>query len=221
MGRRSQHTPEELRELILSATFRIVEANGFHALSAREIAREIGYAPGTLYNMFQNLDEILMRVEARVLADLERKLSEAMQARKDIDALRCFASQYVQFAYRSPRLWELIQRHHPEDCKAAPDWYLEQLYAPIARLGPVIGRVHELADPDDAVRAARLVWSAVHGMVSVATTSKFGALPEATTLAMVEGLITQLLLDSSAAKVIRKEHPRYKNGDARRDRHSD
>ena len=69
MGRRSQHTPEELRELILTATRRIVEERGFRALSAREIAREIGYAPGTLYNMYENLDEILLRVEARVLKD--------------------------------------------------------------------------------------------------------------------------------------------------------
>jgi hypothetical protein len=51
MGRRSVHSPEELRQLILDASQTIVERNGITGLSAREIARMIGYSPGTLYNI--------------------------------------------------------------------------------------------------------------------------------------------------------------------------
>ncbi len=45
MGRRSIHTPEELRELIIDATTAIVEQQGLEGLSAREIAKRIGYSP--------------------------------------------------------------------------------------------------------------------------------------------------------------------------------
>ncbi len=55
MGRRAVHSPEELRQLILDASRTIVETNGISGLSAREIARVIGYSPGTLYNIFETL----------------------------------------------------------------------------------------------------------------------------------------------------------------------
>ena len=67
MGRRSIHTPDELRELIIEATTEIVEQVGLEGLSAREIAKRVGYSPGTLYNVFGSYDELLLRVNARTL----------------------------------------------------------------------------------------------------------------------------------------------------------
>jgi len=52
MGRRSTHTPQQLRELILDAAQDIIQVQGLAGLSAREIARRIEYSPGTIYNMF-------------------------------------------------------------------------------------------------------------------------------------------------------------------------
>ena len=74
MGRRSTHTPQQLRELILDAAQDIIEVNGLAGLSAREIARRIGYSPGTIYNMFDNLDDVVLNVEARVLDALDKSL---------------------------------------------------------------------------------------------------------------------------------------------------
>ena len=58
MGRRSSHTAEELRELILDASTALISEGGLASLSAREVARRIGYSPGTLYNVFENLDDV-------------------------------------------------------------------------------------------------------------------------------------------------------------------
>ena len=60
MGRRSQHSPEVLREMILDAAEAIVAEGGLTLLSAREIAKRIEYSPGTLYNIFQNLDDVVV-----------------------------------------------------------------------------------------------------------------------------------------------------------------
>lgn len=192
MGRRSQHTPEELRELILDATRRVVEVQGFHALSAREIAREIKYAPGTLYNMFSNLDEILLRVEARVLEELDEGLAKAIGNKRDAEAVRRFAAAYVDFAFEHPRLWSLVQQHSLLDSKPAPSWFLERLYAPLSRLELVIGAMLEDADADEVSRSARMIWTAIYGALKVATTDKYGPLPATTTLNMVDTLVVQL-----------------------------
>ena len=76
MGRRSTHTPEQLRQLILDAAQSIIETNGLAGLSAREIARRIGYSPGTIYNVFQNLDDVVLHIEARVLDALDERLTD-------------------------------------------------------------------------------------------------------------------------------------------------
>jgi AcrR family transcriptional regulator len=193
MGRRSQHTPDELKELILGAARGIIDQSGFDGLSAREIARAIGYAPGTLYNMYRNLDEIVLRVETRVLNELDGRVADAMNGQSDHQALRNFGRAHVEFAYQTPTLWQLIQRHHPQQMKEAPDWYLERLYAPVTRIEPVLGKVTGTTDIDEQARNARILWSAVHGVVNVATTRKFGTLPMATTLTMVDSITDRLL----------------------------
>ena len=76
MGRRSIHTPDELRELIIAATTEIVEQDGLEGLSAREIAKRVGYSPGTLYNVFENLDDLLFIIEARLLDELAGRLAD-------------------------------------------------------------------------------------------------------------------------------------------------
>lgn len=191
MGRRSQHTPDQLRGLILDAARRIVETKGFHEASAREIAREIGYAPGTLYNMFKNLDDIMLHVECGVLEALDGQLANATAGRKGLDAVRRFASCYVEFAYANPLLWQLVRERHPVSRDASPDWYLDRLYAPKSRLEGLIARASTPLDAEEISRAAHLVWATVHGLLSVVMTPKLGTMSLAKAQAMAEAIASQ------------------------------
>jgi len=60
MGRRSDHTPEQLQDLVLSAARGILADEGLRGLSARRLAARIGYSVGTLYNVYENVDEIVL-----------------------------------------------------------------------------------------------------------------------------------------------------------------
>ena len=65
MGRRSDHSREEIRQMALQAAESIVTEGGYKALSARKVASEIGYTVGTLYLVFENLDELVLYVNGR------------------------------------------------------------------------------------------------------------------------------------------------------------
>ena len=98
MGRRSSHTPQQIRALILDAAQEIIEAQGLAGLSAREIARRIGYSPGTIYNLFANLDDVVLNVEARVLDALDRRLCDVQgegDSADDGDRLARLARAYL------------------------------------------------------------------------------------------------------------------------------
>src|SRR5665647_1484358 len=97
MGRRSIHTPDELRELIIQATTKIVEQHGLEGLSAREIAKRVGYSPGTLYNVFENLDDLLLTIEARLLDTLADQLAESDPTGTPEERLRRLMGTYCSF----------------------------------------------------------------------------------------------------------------------------
>ena len=85
MVRRSIHSPEQLRELVIQSAREIIVKEGLSRLSAREIARKIGYSPGTLYNLFDNLNELLLQVQARTLDALDQRLSELQKYSPEAD----------------------------------------------------------------------------------------------------------------------------------------
>ncbi len=95
MGRRSIHTAEELRELILNAATELIEQGGLASLSAREIARAIGYSPGTLYNVFENLDDLVLTIEARLLDKLLLRLKESVANAEPMERVARLARAYL------------------------------------------------------------------------------------------------------------------------------
>ena len=54
MGRRNEHSRDEIKEMAIEAGKKIIVEEGFSNLGARKIARAIGYTVGTLYNVFDN-----------------------------------------------------------------------------------------------------------------------------------------------------------------------
>ena len=108
MGRRSTHTSAELRQLILAAARDIIETQGLGALSAREIARRIGYSAGTLYNIFDNLDDVRQTLQSEMLQDLVARIGNVA---KNGDA-KTYVSQilktYVNFAFANRELWNAL-----------------------------------------------------------------------------------------------------------------
>ncbi len=76
MARRKDHTREELHGMALAEAWRIAEAEGLRGLTARRVAREIGYTVGTLYNVFTDLDDLVVQLIGRIFDALYEELKE-------------------------------------------------------------------------------------------------------------------------------------------------
>lgn len=172
MGRRSSHTPDELRELIIGAATELIEQGGLKALSAREIARKIEYSPGTLYNVFADIDDLVLTIEYRLLEQLSLRLAEVPHTDDTTQHLCDLAAAYFEFTQERPRLWNLLFEHYmPTGWKVPPLFQarMETLLSVVERaLQPVMAT----ADPARAHCAARVLWASVHGIASLATADK-------------------------------------------------
>jgi AcrR family transcriptional regulator len=194
MGRRSSHTPEQLRELILEAAYAIIETHGLAGLSAREIARRIGYSPGTIYNMFSNLDDVVLRIEARILEALDQRLTtELAEPGSDREKVQRLAQAYLAFTHEKPRLWNLLFEHHLPAGTELPDWYQQKLEGLLARveqgLAPLMPQVNEA----ERKRAARVLWAGVHGITSLSTTDKLSIVTTEAAGSLVDDLVSTYL----------------------------
>ncbi len=194
MGRRSSHTPQQLRELILEAAYAIIETHGLAGLSAREIARRIGYSPGTIYNMFSNLDDVVLHIEARVLDALDERLLAVMsEAGPPEEKVQALAKAYLGFTHEKPRLWNLLFEHHLPAGAELPDWYQLKLEGLLSRveqgLAPLMPQLQEA----ERKRAARVLWAGVHGITSLSTTDKLSIVTTEAAGSLVVDLVTTYL----------------------------
>src|SRR5690242_11941470 len=71
---------EGLREALLAALERTVVAQGWQALRARDLAREVGCAVGAIYNVFPDLDALVFAAKGRTLDLLDRELADTVAA---------------------------------------------------------------------------------------------------------------------------------------------
>jgi AcrR family transcriptional regulator len=193
MGRRSIHTPDELRELIIQETTHLVERDGLEGLSAREIAKRVGYSPGTLYNVFENLDDLLLTIEARLLDRLSQHLAETDASGPPKERLRRLIAAYYGFTQEQPKLWNLLTEHRMPAGRIVPDWYqekIEKLLQPIEEaLTPIVG----CAPAGGSKRAARTLWAGVHGITSLSTTNKLAHTTARADRSMLDEFLTTYL----------------------------
>jgi AcrR family transcriptional regulator len=200
MGRRSIHTPEQLRQLILDAAAAIIEAHGLAGLSAREIARRIGYSPGTIYNMFENLDDVVLNVEGRVLDALDERLAAELAKGGDQKALVLqLAQTYLAFTHERPKLWNLLFEHYMPGGMDTPPWYQEKLERLMSRVEAAVAPLY----PPDAVlarqRAARVLWAGVHGITSLSTANKLSNVTSDAAALLIADLVNNYLAGVAAS----------------------
>ena len=208
MGRRSTHTPQQLRELILDAAQDIIQVQGLAGLSAREIARRIEYSPGTIYNMFENLDDVVLHVEARVLEALDKRISTVLHVGEAAGRVGRLAQAYLAFTHENPRLWNLLFEHHMPAGADLPAWYQQKLEGLMARVEEALAPLFPPGREADRQRAARVLWAGVHGITSLSTADKLSVITSESASRLIDDLVSGYLAGlgdaagSSAAKAL-------------------
>jgi AcrR family transcriptional regulator len=161
----------ELRQRLLNAAERKLASDGFRALKARDLAAEAGCALGQIYNIYPDLDALIIAVNARTLDDLDERLLAAegpvgLPAAEDARAvLVAQAEAYLDFARHNGNRWRAVFEHRLPRARAVPGWYREQqarLFSHVDR--PLRALLPDLA-PHERASLGRSIFSAVHGIV--------------------------------------------------------
>ncbi len=203
MGRRSDHTRVELKEMALAAAERIVASEGLKALTARKVAGAIGYTAGTLYLVFPSFGQLIWELNARTLRTLKSALEAAAGSDPDPrGSLLRLGVAYIRYATTHRDLWSLLFEGHRSGEPAPPEWYRPEIGA-LFRL--VEERLTAIASPRSAreiAMAARALWSGVHGISSLALGDRLdlAGVPSIEALArtLIEGFVAGFAVEAPA-----------------------
>ncbi len=189
--------------MALGAAREIAAAEGLRGLTARRIAGRIGYSVGTLYNLFEDLDDLIMHLHVTTLDALHEACALAPRTGEPEADLRALGQAYIGFTGEHPRLWNLLFEHRLPEGRPLPDWYLEKVSRLLALVDAAIAPLFAPGQDVERLHSARVLWSSLHGMCSVASAGK---LAETESLAaMADSLATNYVagLRSRASSIHR------------------
>lgn len=163
MGRRYDHSREELRQMMLEAARDIVVADGPRALTARAVAARVGYAVGTLYTQFDGLDDLVFHLNAETLATLAVRLDTDPAAAPE-ERLRKMARAYLDFISTDQALWQLLFDYVPSSDRPHPEAFAGGIEGLIARVGAVVRDLKPDIETATAEELAFGLFASVHGI---------------------------------------------------------
>jgi AcrR family transcriptional regulator len=177
----------KLREALVTAAERLIETQGLGGVKARPLAQAAGCALGAIYNVFPDLDALILLVSSRTLAKLDTQLTpilgQANGAGETLGAggarakLEALALSYLDFAAAHRASWRAVFEHRLPEGRAVPEWMIadqSRLFAKVeALLDPL---VPHMGSPERAL-LARTLFSAVHGVVLLGLEEKLAPMP--------------------------------------------
>lgn len=174
-GPRGEYDRDGFTAMVAQAAESLVRNEGFRGLGMRRLAAAIGYAPNSIYNAVGDLDQVILRVNARTLGRLHAALLSAIDTNASPrDNALGLAEAYLIFVDADPRVWSLLFEHIAAPEVPFPDWYAQALSQPVGLVDTVLEPL--IADPAERRSAVAVLWAGLHGLASLSTSNKLKVL---------------------------------------------
>ncbi|MFW5443803.1 MAG: TetR/AcrR family transcriptional regulator [Methylococcaceae bacterium] len=172
MARRSEHSQEEIKEMILKAAETIVIEEGYSELKVRKIAMEIGYTVGSIYMVFDNMSDLIMHVKGRTLDDISEQLKQVVNENKTEQIIEQLAKTYLAFAQGNFNRWSMIFEHRLTENALVPDWYQQKVDDIFSLVEAQFNQLLTENNEEQSKMATHALWSGVHGVCILSLTGK-------------------------------------------------
>jgi AcrR family transcriptional regulator len=189
MARRKDHTREELTQLAINCGRELVIADGTSALTARNVAKAIGYTPGTLYNLFDNIEGLAAAINCVTLNEFAETIATIRTARDTpTKQLEKICQAYLNIQQNEPALWTLLF--------ATPTTIKTETYS--AAIHQVFDQVVETIRPlcsnkNTARQDAKIIWSTLHGICLLQQNGKLNVTESDNSELLIKRFLNQFL----------------------------
>jgi AcrR family transcriptional regulator len=166
---RKEREKVEIRAKILDAARELFARDGYERVTMRGIAEAIEYSPTTIYNYFEDKDDLVKALCEEDFTRLLGALSLSALPADPIEEIRQLGRAYADFGLQLPNHYRFMfltpNKNHDLEVESPGHRSFGLLQAAVVR-AVSSGRFRKV-DPD---LAAQVLWSSLHGVVSLLIT---------------------------------------------------
>jgi AcrR family transcriptional regulator len=167
---RKEREKEEIRRKILDAARDLFAREGYDRVTMRRVADAIEYSATTIYNHFEDKDDLVQALCHEDFAKLLGHLEASPLPRDPVERIRQLGLAYAQFGLAHPnqyRFMFMTPQKFEQICELAPPG--QQAYAHL-RAAVVEAMDGGRFRPGDVDTFTQVLWASIHGAVALLIT---------------------------------------------------
>ena len=180
MAGKVQKKRDDLRARLIDIAEERITTGGISAVRARDLAREAECAVGAIYNVFGDMNDLIMAVNARTFKRGGAHVSAAVAAEPEghpVNTLITMSHAYLHFARDNTPAWRTLFDLEVSTEETVPAWYLDELQKVFALIAAPLARIFPEMSDDDVNLMTRGLFSSVHGIVLLGLEKRISAVP--------------------------------------------
>lgn len=192
MSEKTKQRKAALAERLIQAAEIRIERDGIRALRARDLARDAACSVGAIYNVFDDLNALIMAVNGRTFRQLGETVARSVAGAQDKtpnQRLILMSNAYLHFASEHNNLWRALFDLQMSLDGPVPDWYVQALAGLFAHISAPLSDLFPHLDADGLDLMTRTLFSSVHGIVLLGLERRISGVP----VERIEEMIAQLL----------------------------
>lgn len=158
---------------ILDVAENIINEQGYQKLSARKISTKIGCAVGSLYNAYENLNDIFLRINQRTLKRLHNQFKEYLRKSNTspAEALLGLGEIYMRFWESDYQLANTLFNYSQPEKKPLPEWAQNDVDAVFFTIRETLAPINEeLSERPETI--VSVLWAGLHGIATLCFSGK-------------------------------------------------
>jgi len=164
------------RALMLETARNIIATKGLRALKVRDVAEAADCSIGSVYNEFGDFDGLILTVNRETVQTLTARLA-AVPSDDPVRQLHGLAETYLAYFTEHANLLRSLYEHRMEEDRPFPEDILLMVMRAFALMHDPLVRLMPEADPTEIALQARMIFSAVHGIIALGLEERMVAVP--------------------------------------------
>ena len=185
---------DDLRARLIEIAEARICAEGMDGLRARDLAREAGCAVGAIYNVFTDLNQLVLAVNGRTFLRLGDQVRRTVAAHPDPDPIAqliAMAEGYRAFAVQNRNAWLALFDLRMSSDADVPEWYWQEMAALFEIIAAPLRQLNPESSAEELDLLVRTLFSAVHGIVLLGVEKRISGVSDDRVEQMLALLITK------------------------------
>jgi AcrR family transcriptional regulator len=164
------------RLLMLEIARASIASKGLRSLKVRDVAEAADCSIGSVYNEFGDFDGLILTVNRETVQALTARL-KAVPSDDPVRQLHGLAATYLDFAAEHANLLRSLFEHRMEQDRPFPEDILIMVMQAFALMHEPLVRLMPDRDAEEVALLSRMMFSAVHGIISLGLEERMVAVP--------------------------------------------